>query len=348
MNTVFEWERPLVELESKIRELRDFITEQGIEVTGELSELERKADKLRKDIYLTLTPWQRVLMARHPKRPTTEDYIREVFDDFVELHGDRAYRDDGAIIGGLAFLDGEAVTVIGPQKGRDTKENIARNFGLPHPEGYRKAIRLMKQAEKFKRPIITLVDVVGAYPGIQAEERGQGLVIAEAIEVMSFLEVPILCIITGEGGSGGALALGVGDRILMLEHAWYSVISPEMCANILWKDSTRAHEAAELLKLTATDLMRMKIIDDIITEPFGGAQRDLPGMVLQLRSFIRRYLADLKKIPKKELVTRRLLRFRSIGQFRDYQVEELCQEDLAPKEEPKVEEVPLVSLEKKE
>mgnify|MGYP000985361638 FL=1 len=315
MPTVFEWEKPLVELEEKIKELRNFVYEQGIDFKDELNDLERKADKLRKEIYERLTPWQRVRMARHPDRPTTLEYIKLIFDDFVELHGDRKYGDDQAIVGGIAVLDGEPVTVIGPQKGRDTKENISRNFGLPHPEGYRKALRLMQQAERFHRPIITLIDVVGAYPGIEAEQRGQGLVIAECIEAMSFLKVPIVCIITGEGGSGGALAIGVGDRILMLEHAWYSVISPEMCATILWKDANRASEAAELLKLTSTDLLKFGIIDDVITEPIGGAHRDHEGTGRQIKAFLRRHLSEIKKLPADELVKRRLERFRRIGEF---------------------------------
>ncbi len=317
MYTVFEWEKPLEELENRIKELRQFIQEQGIDFSQELTELERKAERQRKEIYERLTPWQRVMMARHPKRPTMLDYTKLVFDEFLELHGDRTMRDDGAIVGGIALLDGEPVTVVGPQKGRDTKENVARNFGLPHPEGYRKALRLMKQAEKFGRPIISLIDVVGAYPGLAAEERGQGLVIAECIEQMSFLRVPIVCAITGEGGSGGALAIGVGNRILMLEHAWYSVISPEMCANILWKDSSRASEAAEMLKLTATDLMRFGIVDDIVTEPLGGAHRDHEAMGRQLKSFLKRHLAELRRLSPDQLVEQRLQRFRSIGEFHE-------------------------------
>jgi len=323
MPTVFEWEKPLVELEEKINELRNFIFEQGIDFKDELNDLERKADKLRKEIYERLTPWQRVRMARHPDRPTTLDYIKLVFDDFFELHGDRRFGDDHAIVGGIAVLDGEPVTVIGPQKGRDTKENITRNFGLPHPEGYRKALRLMQQAERFHRPIITLIDVVGAYPGIEAEQRGQGLVIAECIEQMSFLKVPIVCIITGEGGSGGALAIGVGDRILMMEHAWYSVISPEMCATILWKDANRASEAAELLKLTSTDLLKFGIIDDVITEPLGGAHRDHEGTGRQLKAFLRRHLSEIKRIPPNELVKHRLERFRKIGEYQAKKLNEM-------------------------
>lgn len=322
MGTIFEWEKPIVELEDKIAELRNFIYDQGIDFSEELNELERKADRLRKEIYEQLTPWQRVRMARHPDRPTTTDYIKLVFEDFIELHGDRTYRDDQAIVGGIAVFDGEPVTVIGPQKGRDTKENIARNFGLPHPEGYRKALRLMKQAERFKRPIFSFIDVVGAYPGIEAEQRGQGLVIAECIEQMSFLSVPIICVITGEGGSGGALAIGIGDQILMLEHAWYSVISPEMCANILWKDSNRASEAAELLKLTPTDLLKFGIIDDVITEPLGGAHRDHQAMGRQLKAFLRRSLLEIRKIPIDQLVNQRLTRFRSIGHFHEKELTE--------------------------
>lgn len=311
-----------MELEARIDELKQFVSNADMDFSQEIATLESKAARLRKEIYENLTPFQRVVMARHPKRPTTLDYIKLLFDDFTEFHGDRAFRDDGAIVGGIASFEGQPVTVIGPQKGRDTKENIARNFGLPHPEGYRKALRLMKQAEKFGRPIITLIDVVGAYPGIEAEERGQGLVIAECIEAMSFLRTPILTIITGEGGSGGALALGVGDRILMLENAWYSVISPEMCATILWRDSSRAAEAAELLRLTPTDLLKFGIIDDVITEPLGGAHRDHEFTGRQIRSFMRRYLAIINKIPVDRLVEERLARFRKIGQFTEKQMEE--------------------------
>lgn len=323
MIQAFEWEKPILELEARITELRQFVDSAEMDFSKEIDTLERRVDKLRKEIYEKLTPFQRVMMARHPKRPTTLDYIDLLFDDFVEFHGDRSFRDDSAIVGGIALFEGQPVTVIGPQKGRDTKENIARNFGLPHPEGYRKALRLMKQAEKFQRPIITLIDVVGAYPGIEAEERGQGLVIAECIEEMSFLRTPILAIITGEGGSGGALALGVGDRILMLEHAWYSVISPEMCANILWRDSSKAAEAADLLRLTPTDLLKFGIIDDVITEPLGGAHRDHALMGQQIRAFMRRYLAIINKIPLDQLVEERLARFRKIGQFAEEQLAEM-------------------------
>lgn len=319
----FEWEKPVLALEERIAELKQFVDGAEMDFSAEISHLQRKAAKLRKEIYENLTPFQRVTMARHPKRPTTLDYINLLFDDFAELHGDRTFRDDGAIVGGLALFEGLPVTVIGPQKGRDTKENIARNFGLPHPEGYRKSLRLMKQAEKFGRPIITLIDVVGAFPGIEAEERGQGMAIAQCIEEMSFLRTPILSIITGEGGSGGALALGVGDRVLMLENAWYSVISPEMCATILWRDSSRAAEAAELLRLTPTDLLKFGIIDDVITEPLGGAHRDHAFTGMQIRSFMRRYLATIMKIPVDRLVEERLARFRRIGKFSERSLADL-------------------------
>ena len=313
----FEWEKPVVDLEERIRELKQYCAQAQMDFSEEIESLERKASALRREIYENLTPFQRVLMARHPKRPTTLDYIGLLFDDFVGLHGDRTYWDDGAIVVGIALFEGQPVTVIGPQKGRDTKENIARNFGLPHPEGYRKALRLMKQAEKFGRPIITLIDVVGAYPGIEAEERGQGLMIAQCVEEMSFLRTPILSVITGEGGSGGALALGVADRILMLENAWYSVISPEMCATILWRDSSRAAEAAELLRLTPMDLLKFGIIDDVITEPLGGAHRDHEFTSRQIRSFIKRYLAVIRRMDVNQLVEERLARFRRIGRFHD-------------------------------
>lgn len=312
-NGVFDWEIPLVELEKRIAELRRFTHDEGIDFAEEIATLERKAEKLRQEIYASITPWQRVQMVRHSRRPTTLDYIGMLFDDFVELHGDRTIRDDPAMVGGIALLDGRPVTVIGPQKGRDTKENIRRNFGLPHPEGYRKAIRLMEQAEKFGRPIITLIDVVGAYPGIEAEERGQGVVIAESIRRMSFLKVPIICVITGEGGSGGALAIGVGNRVLMLENAWYSVISPEMCAQILWRDVKRAPEAAQSLRLTAKDLLELGVIDEVIPEPMGGAHRDPQAVAASMKEAILRHLAQLDQESPDELVEKRIARYRRLG-----------------------------------
>lgn len=317
VNGVFEWEIPLVELEKRIQELRRFTDDEGIDFTEEIQTLERKAEKLRQEIYASITPWQRVQMVRHPKRPTTLDYINLIFDDFYELHGDRTFRDDEAIVGGIALLDGRPVTVVGPQKGRDTKENIRRNFGLPHPEGYRKAIRLMEQAEKFGRPVISLIDVVGAYPGIEAEERGQGVVIAESIRKMSFLKIPIVCVVTGEGGSGGALAIGVGNRVLMLENAWYSVISPEMCAQILWRDVKRAPEAAESLKLTAKDLLGFGVIDEVVQEPLGGAHRGPEMVAANIKQAVLRHLAELDALSPEELVSDRLERYRKLGAVRE-------------------------------
>ncbi|NLK08175.1 MAG: acetyl-CoA carboxylase carboxyltransferase subunit alpha [Firmicutes bacterium] len=316
-NGLFEWERPLYELEQRIQELQEFTAEKDIDLSREIATLEKRADHLRREIYASLSAWQQVLLARHPKRPTALDYIELIFDDFYELHGDRGYRDDSAIVGGLAIFDGLPVTVIGPQKGRDTKENIQRNFGLPHPEGYRKALRLMEQAEKFERPIISLIDVVGAYPGIEAEERGQGVVIAENIRRMSFLKVPIVCVITGEGGSGGALAIGVGDKILMLEHGWYSVISPEMCAQILWRDSSKAPEAAKALKLTAADLMSIEAIDGIVPEPFGGAHKNHEEAAANLKKSINNALKEIISVPVDALVEQRLRRFRKMGQWQE-------------------------------
>lgn len=316
----FEWEKPLAELEQRIDELRSFAQERGIDVGDEIAKLTQRAEQLRHEIYSNLSAWQHVRISRHPDRPKTLDYIGWIFEDFIEFYGDRTYRDDAAMVVGIATFDGIPVTVVGPQKaGRDTKENIRRNFGLPHPEGYRKALRHMIQAEKFGRPIITFIDVVGAYPGIEAEERGQGLVIAESIRRMSFLEVPIICVITGEGGSGGALAIGVGDRVLMLEHAWYSVISPEMCAQILWKDTSRAAAAAAALKLTAGDLKSMGVVDGVVAEPLGGAHRDREGMAARLKEVLRENLAELLEIPRKDLVPLRLAKYRRVGRVQDLQ-----------------------------
>lgn len=313
MNGVFEWEKPLVELEKRISELQKFTEEENIDLSDEIATLEEKADRLRREIYENLTPWQRVLISRHKNRPTTLDYIDLIFDDFFEVHGDRTIREDAAMVGGIGMLEGRPVTIIGPQKGRGTKENIRRNFGLPHPEGYRKAMRLMKQAEKFGRPVVSLIDVVGAYPGIEAEERGQGVLIAECIRTMSMLEVPSICVVTGEGGSGGALAIGVGDTVLMLENAWYSVISPEMCAQILWRDSSRAAEAAELLKLTAGDLTEYGIVDEVLTEPLGGAHREPETIAQTIKEALIRHINELDTFDLDELLAARHQRYRNIG-----------------------------------
>ena len=315
INLALEFEKPLIELEKRIEDLREFSLKKGIDLSREIAILEKKADTLRKEIFENLTPWQRVMIARHPKRPTTLEYIHLIFDEFIELHGDRTFRDDGAIVGGIADLGGRPVTVIGTQKGRDTKENIARNFGMPHPEGYRKALRLMKQAEKFRRPIVSFVDVVGAYPGVEAEERGQGLAIACNIAEMAQLSTSIIVVITGEGGSGGALAIGVGDKLIMLENAYFSVISPEGCAAILWKDGSRAQEAAEMLKLTAPDLKAQGLIDEMLPEPQGAAHKDRAAMARVIREAITTGIDELSGIPLRRLVERRYARLRRIGEF---------------------------------
>ncbi|RME31582.1 MAG: acetyl-CoA carboxylase carboxyltransferase subunit alpha, partial [Candidatus Zixiibacteriota bacterium] len=269
-----EFERPIAELEKKISDMRDFSVGEGIEMTGEIAVLEKKLIKLRHDIYANLSRWQQVQLSRHPKRPYTLDYINRMMTDFIETHGDRGFADDKAVVTGFARIDGQPVVVVGQQKGRDTKQKLLRNFGMMHPEGYRKARRMFLLADKFRLPIVVLIDTPGAYPGIGAEERGQAEAIAKNIETMFELRVPIVVVIIGEGASGGALGIGIGDRILMMEHAWYSVISPEGCAAILWRDAAKAPEAAEALKVTSDDLLRLDIIDEIITEPVGGAHAD--------------------------------------------------------------------------
>jgi acetyl-CoA carboxylase carboxyl transferase subunit alpha len=308
-----DFERPILELEKKIEELKNFTSQKGIDLQVEIRRLEDKLNQLKKDVYGNLKPWQRVQIARHPHRPYTLDYINLMMTDFVELHGDRVFGDDKAIVTGFAKLDGQKLCVIGHQKGRDTKENLLRNFGCAHPEGYRKALKCMKLAEKFNIPILSFIDTPGAYPGIGAEERGQAQAIAENLREMAFLGVPIIVVVIGEGGSGGALGIGVGDRILLLENAYYSVISPEGCAAILWKDSSKAPEAAEALKLTAKDLLELGIIDGIVEEPLGGAHRDYAAVSANLKKVIKRHLNELKQIPKSELVKLRYEKFRKIG-----------------------------------
>ena len=310
---ILEFEKPIVELEKRIEELKIFARERDLDLSDEINNLQVRCDKLKRDIYSSLNSWQRIQLVRHPQRPTALELIDLIFDDFFEMHGDRLFGEDSAMIGGIALFKGEPVTVIAPQKGRDTKENIERNFGLPHPEGYRKAIRLMKQAEKFGRQVITLVDVVGAYPVIAAEERGQGPAIAEAITVMGSLQVPTIAIITGEGGSGGALALAMGNRVLMLENAYYSVISPESASIILYKNDQHAKEAAEALKITSRDLLEMHVIDEIIPEPLGGAHKDPKQMANLVKEALDRNLSILKALSKEELVASRYERFRVLG-----------------------------------
>ena len=311
------FEKPITDLEKQITELKSFASKGKIGLDGEVKSLEKKLNELRHSVYENLTPWQRVQIARHPKRPYSLDYIGLLMTDFVELHGDRYFRDDKAIVTGFAKLDGEAVAVIGHQKGRDTKENLLRNFGSAHPEGYRRAIRMMKLAEKFNRPVITFIDTPGAYPGIGAEERGQAQAIAYNLREMIDLAIPIIVAVIGEGGSGGALGIGVGDRVLVLENAYYSVISPEGCAAILWKDRARAPDAANALKLTAKDLIELKVIDEIIPEPLGGAHHDVEKMASTLKDTLLKQLKTLQKVPKEKLVEERYEKFRNMGLFEE-------------------------------
>jgi len=310
-----DFERPVVELEKKIEELKNLSASEKVDFSQEITSLEGKCEELKKEIFGNLTPWQRVQLARHPKRPYTLDYINLLMSDFVELRGDRNFADDRAIVGGVAKFENEMVVVIGHQKGRILQENMERNFGMPHPEGYRKALRIMKLAEKFSISVISFIDTPGAYPGIGAEERGQAEAIAQNLKTMSELKVPIIVVIVGEGGSGGALGIGVGDKVLMLENAIYSVISPEGCASILWRDAAKAPEAAKALKLTARDLLELKVIDEIIDEPLGGAHRDIGFVGRQLAEKIKRYLSELKNLPVEELLRKRYQRFRQLGEF---------------------------------
>lgn len=312
---VLEFEKPVLELEKQIEELRVFSRERGIAMNEQIQALEQKARSLQTEIYKNLTPIQRIQIVRHSKRPTFIDYVNLIFTNFIELHGDRSFRDDPAMVGGIGYLDDMPVTIIGQQKGRDTKENIYRNFGLPHPEGYRKAMRLMEQANKFGRPIICLVDVVGAYPGIEAEERGQGEAIARNIRDMAKLTVPIIVVITGEGGSGGALAVGIGNRVLIMENGWYSVISPEGCASILYHDSTKSGEAVQALRISASNLLEMGIVDGIILEALGGAHKNPQETANNLKSAIIKYLTPLLKLSKTEILADRYQRFRQYGKF---------------------------------
>lgn len=304
------------ELENTVKELKNLSKDEMLDVTQELKEATAKLEKLTRKENKQLTAWERLEIARNPKRPTALDYIDIIFDDFMELHGDRGYRDDEAMVCGLANIGKQNFTIIAEQKGRNTKENILRNFGMPNPESYRKAVRLMKQAEKFGRPIVTFIDTKGAYPGIGAEERGQGEAIAKSMMEMANLRTPIICIVIGEGSSGGALAIGVGDEILMLENAVYSVLSPEGYASILWKDGTKVKEAAEKMKMTAQDLKKFKVIDKIINEPIGGAQNDVEVVAESLKKEILSATRRLKKLTVEELVEKRYEKFRAIGEYK--------------------------------
>ncbi len=318
---VLEFEKPLVELERQISEMRQYAATENVDLQGEIKKLEERVRRLSEQIYSSLTRWQRVQLARHPQRPYTLDYIERMVADFVELHGDRAFGDDPAVICGVGRLgakteaESKKIFIIGQQKGRDTKQKLYRNFGMPHPEGYRKALRVMKLAAKFRRPIVCLVDTPGAYPGIGAEERGQAEAIARNLFEMSHLPVPIIIVIIGEGASGGALGIAVGDRVLMMENTWYSVISPEGCAAILWHDSTKAEQAAEAMKLTAGDLLQLGVIDDIIQEPLGGAHRNHEAAAQILQARLLQEIEALESIPVERLITQRIEKYGKMGFF---------------------------------
>ncbi len=310
-----DFEAPIVDLEAKIEEL--CLVEDGSDVSlaSEIENLRKRSDELTKEIFSSLDAWQISKLARHPKRPYTLDYVEKIFDEFIEIHGDRIFSDDSAIVCGLGTLDGRNLAFIGHQKGRGTKENLARNFGMPKPEGYRKALRTMRLAERFKLPLVTFIDTPGAYPGIGAEERGQSEAIATNLRAMSSLLVPIISIVIGEGGSGGALAIGMGDRILMKQYSTYSVISPEGCASILWKSSEAASEAANAMHITADDLLKLGVIDGVIKEPLGGSHRNVEESSKNLKESINSALDDLRSIDKRELIGKRRKRFSTIGEF---------------------------------
>lgn len=315
-----DFEKPIIELEKKIRDMKDFAAGENLEISSEIKVWEKKLERLQKEVYAKLTPWQKVQLARHPLRPQTLDYVSLLFTDFIELHGDRNFGDDKATIGGWGKLEGKPFMIIGQQKGKDTKQKLYRNFGMMHPEGYRKALRLMQLASRFRKPILILIDTPGAFPGLGAEERGQAQAIAFNLKEMSTLKVPLIIVIIGEGASGGALGIGVGDKIMMLEFAWYSVISPEGCAAILWRDASRAAQAAEALKLTAQDLLELKIIDKIIEEPLGGAHRNPAEQAQILKKEVLKAWEELRGLSPQELVERRIQKFRGMGIH--YQIEE--------------------------
>jgi acetyl-CoA carboxylase carboxyl transferase subunit alpha len=310
-----DFEQPIAELEAKIQELRNVESDNNINISDALAQLEDRCEALTQSIFATLTDWQISQLSRHPGRPYTLDYVENIFTDFIELHGDRTYADDPAIVCGMARLDGQPVMIIGHQKGRDTKQKIYRNFGMPRPEGYRKALRIMKMAERFKLPLICLIDTPGAYPGIGAEERGQSEAIARNLFEMARLKIPIICAVTGEGGSGGALAIGVGDRLIMLEYSTYSVISPEGCASILWKSADKAQLAAEAMGITSDRIRELGLLDEVVREPLGGAHRNFSMNAANLKDALVRHLADLQQHTVDDLLTRRYQRLMSFGAF---------------------------------
>jgi len=311
-----DFEKPIAELEYKIEELKELTAREGVDFENEIKSLQARLRKLQEDTFANLTSWQKVQLARHPNRPKFLDLVELIFDNFLPLHGDRLYADDQAIVGGLAKMGNERILIIGHQKGESVKENLVRNFGMAHPEGYRKAQRLMDLAEKFSKPIVTFIDTPGAYPGVEAEGRGQAEAIADNLERMAQLKVPFLTIIVGEGGSGGALGIGMGDKVLMLENAIYSVISPEGCAAILWKDQTKAEEAAKVLHLTSQELLKLKLIDDTIPEPRGGAHRNIEEVAINIKQAIIDYLQEVKGLSGEDLVQKRYKRYRKIGIFK--------------------------------
>ena len=315
MSTILDFEKPIMEIQEKIEELKKISVESGMDLNKEIETFEQQADDYKKELYSNLKPAQKLQIARHPERPNFLDYVQHICTDFIELHGDRTGMDDRAIIGGLAKIDGKPVMIIGTMKGKSTKENLEYNFGMPQPQGYRKALRLFKHASKFNIPIVTLIDTPGAYPGISAEETGQGGAIAVNLRDMAKLNVPVIAIVTGEGCSGGALGLAVADKVFLLEHAYYTVISPEGCASILWRDASRAGDAAEALKITAPDLMKFNIIDGAIKEPVGGAHKDYDFVCNEMKKTIKESLQELSKLSVEELKNNRYNKFRKMGAF---------------------------------
>ncbi|MBU5252441.1 acetyl-CoA carboxylase carboxyltransferase subunit alpha [Lysinibacillus capsici] len=315
MSKNLAFEEPVVQLREKIDELKTIATKADVDMTGEIEKLETRLTQLEQSIYANMKPWDRVQVARHPERPTTLQYIEAMCENFIELHGDRKFGDDSAILGGIALFEGQPVTIVGHQRGKSTKENIRRNFGMPHPEGYRKALRLMKQAEKFKRPIICFIDTKGAYPGKAAEERGQSEAIARTLSEMAILTVPVISIVIGEGGSGGAIALGVANRVFMLENSTYSVISPEGAASILWRDGSLGKQAAEAMRITAPDLKELDVIDGIIPEITGGAHRNVAKQAFNIKKCISVTLKALNSLNGEQLIDDRYEKFRKIGQY---------------------------------
>ena len=312
-----DFEKPIVELEKRLNQMKDIAARSGKSLDDEAISLENKITELKKEIFSNLTRWQKVQLSRHPNRPYFLDYVYKITNEFIELHGDRVAKDDKAMVGGIAEIDGKSVVLIGQQKGRSTKDRQYRNFGMSNPDGYRKALRIMKIAEKFNMPVITLIDTPGAYPGIEAEERGQAEAIARNIQEMSTLKVPVICIVIGEGASGGALGIGVGDKVYMMEYTWYSVISPESCSSILWRSWDYKEQAAEVLKLTSSDLKKMKIIDGVIKEPLGGAHNDVDLAAKRLKKVILEDISKLEKINPEKRILNRINKFSEIGEMND-------------------------------